>query len=140
MPILNYKFEIGKGVLLKEGTDVTIVATGLMVEMALNASEALKAEGISARVINIHTIKPIDREILVKAAKETGALVTCEEHNIIGGLGSAVSDVVTESCPVPVIKIGVNDRFGYSGPAVKLLKEFGLCSENIIETVKSALK
>ena len=100
----------------------------------------LKQDGISAEIINIHTIKPIDRELIVSSSNKTKKVVTVEEHSVIGGLGSAVSDVVTESCPVPVIKIGVNDRFGYSGPAVKLLKEFGLCSENIIETVKSALK
>ncbi|MBR6696176.1 MAG: transketolase family protein [Oscillospiraceae bacterium] len=143
-PVFNnpetYKFELGKGVQLKDGNDITIVATGLMVYEAMVAAEELAKEGINARVINIHTIKPIDKDIIIKAAKETGKIVTVEEHSVIGGLGSAVSDVVTESYPVPVIKIGVKDRFGYSGPAVKLLKEFGLCSENIIETVKSSLK
>jgi len=143
VPVLyddTYKFELGKGVQLKDGNDITIVATGLMVYEAIVAAEELAKDGINARVINIHTIKPIDKDIIIKAAKETGKIVTVEEHSVIGGLGSAVSDVVTESCPVPVIKIGVKDRFGYSGPAVKLLKEFGLCSENIVETVKSALK
>ena len=135
----DYKFEIGKGVLLKEGTDVTIVATGLMVEMALNASEALKAEGINARVINIHTIKPIDREILVKAAKETGAIVTCEEHNIIGGLGSAVAEVLCEEAPVPMERIGVKDEFGKSGIPSDLFKDYGLTSEAIAEAVKKVI-
>ena len=105
----------------------------------LAEAEQLKAEGISARVINIHTIKPIDEEIIIKAAKETGLIVTAEEHSVIGGLGSAVCDVVSANCPVKVVKIGVNDVFGYSGPAVQLLKEFGLCSENVVKTVKQAL-
>ncbi|MBR1529071.1 MAG: transketolase family protein [Oscillospiraceae bacterium] len=144
-PILNdpanYKFELGKGITLRESEqdEITIVATGLMVGEAVNAAEALKAEGISARVINIHTIKPLDKDLICKAAKETGKIVTVEEHSIIGGLGSAVADCVTECCPVPVIKIGVNDEFGHSGPAVDLLKEFGLSSENIIATVKKVL-
>ncbi len=135
----DYEFEIGKGVLLKEGTDVTIVATGLMVEMALNASEALKAEGINARVINIHTIKPIDREILVKAAKETGAIVTCEEHNIIGGLGSAVAEVVCEECPVPMERVGVKDVFGKSGVPADLFRDYGLTAEDIVKAVKKVI-
>ncbi|MBR0484887.1 MAG: transketolase family protein [Oscillospiraceae bacterium] len=137
----NYKFELGKGITLRESDkdEITIIATGLMVGEAVNASDALKAEGISARVINIHTIKPIDKDLICKAAKETGRIVTVEEHSIIGGLGSAVADCVTECCPVPVTKIGVNDEFGHSGPAVDLLKEFGLSSENIIATVKKAL-
>ncbi len=142
-PILNdpatYKFELGKGVTLRDGKDITIVATGLMVGEAVAAAETLAAEGISARVINIHTIKPIDEEIIVKAARETGKIVTVEEHSIIGGLGSAVCDVVSEKCPVPVTKIGVNDEFGHSGPAVDLLKEFGLSAENIVATVKKVL-
>lgn len=144
-PILNnpadYKFELGKGVTLRESDndEVTIIATGLMVGEAVTASDALKAEGIQARVINIHTIKPIDKELICKAAKETGRIITVEEHSIIGGLGSAVADCVTECCPVPVTKIGVNDEFGHSGPAVDLLKEFGLSSENIIATVKKVL-
>ena len=142
-PVFNnpdtYKFEIGKGVLLKDGTDITIIATGLMAYESLLAAEELAKQGINARVINIHTIKPIDKDIIIKAAKETKKIVTVEEHSIIGGLGSAVAEVVTESCPVPVIRIGVNDKFGHSGPAKDLLKEFGLCSENIVNVVKSAL-
>lgn len=143
VPVFNdkdtYKFEVGKGVQLKDGKDVTIVATGLMVNEAIMAAEALEKEGISARVINIHTIKPLDKDIICKAAKETGVIVTAEEHSIIGGLGSAVADAVTECCPVPVVKVGVNDVFGHSGPAVDLLKEFGLSAENIAEKVKYAL-
>lgn len=143
VPVFNdkdtYKFEVGKGVQLKDGKDVTIVATGLMVNEARIAADTLEKEGISARVINIHTIKPLDKEIICKAAKETGVIVTAEEHSIIGGLGSAVADAVTECCPVPVVKVGVNDVFGHSGPAAELLKEFGLSAENIVEKVKYAL-
>lgn len=143
VPVFNdkdtYKFEVGKGVQLKDGKDVTIVATGLMVNEARFAADTLEKEGISARVINIHTIKPLDKEIICKAANETGVIVTAEEHSIIGGLGSAVADAVTECCPVPVVKVGVNDVFGHSGPAVDLLKEFGLSAENIVEKVKYAL-
>ncbi|MEG0615096.1 MAG: transketolase C-terminal domain-containing protein, partial [Oscillospiraceae bacterium] len=143
VPVFNdektYKFELGKGIELSKGTDVTIIATGLLVSEAIIAEKVLAKEGISARVINIHTIKPIDREIISKAAKETGVIVTAEEHSVIGGLGSAVADVVTECCPVPVVKIGVNDMFGHSGPALDLLKEFGLSWENIVEKVKYAL-
>lgn len=135
----NYNFEIGKGNVLVDGTDVTIIATGLMVNEALQASDKLAEEGIKARVINIHTIKPLDRDIVVKAAKETGVIVTAEEHSVIGGLGSAVAEVVTEECPIPVIKVGVNDVFGHSGPAVELLKEFGLTADNIIANVKKAM-
>lgn len=132
-------FEIGKGRTLREGDDIAIVATGLMVGEALKAHEALKASGIHARVIDIHTIKPLDRELLIKAAKETGRIVTVEEHNVIGGLGEAVCAYLCEECPVPVTRIGVNDVFGHSGPAVDLLKEFGLCAENIEATVKKVL-
>lgn len=143
VPVFNdkdtYKFEVGKGVQLKDGKDVTIVATGLMVNEARIAADTLEKEGISARVINIHTIKPLDKDIICKAAKETGVIVTAEEHSVIGGLGSAVADAVTECCPVPVVKVGVNDVFGHSGPAVDLLKEFGLSAENIAEKVKYAL-
>ncbi len=143
VPVFNdkdtYKFELGKGVQLRDGDDVTIIATGLMVNEALQASDKLAEEGIKARVINIHTIKPLDRDIVVKAAKETGVIVTAEEHSVIGGLGSAVADVVTEECPIPVIRVGVNDVFGHSGPAVELLKEFGLTADNIIVNVKKAM-
>ena len=134
------KFELGKGVVMKDGKDVTIVATGLMVNEALEAAKALEADGISARVVNIHTIKPLDKELICKCAKETGLIVTAEEHSIIGGLGSAVAEAVTECCPVPVVKIGVNDEFGHSGPAVDLLKEFGLSAENIANKTKEAVK
>ena len=118
----NYKFEIGKGILLREGTDLTIVATGLCVNSALEAAEKLAAEGISAEVINIHTIKPLDEEIILKSAKKTGKVVTAEEHSVIGGLGSAVCDVLSEKLPTPVKKIGVYDVFGESGPAVSCLR------------------
>lgn len=144
VPVINdpatYKFELGKGVTLREGNDIAIVATGLMVNEALIAAETLAAEGISARVINIHTIKPLDKEIILKAAAECGKIVTAEEHSIIGGLGSAVAEAVCEGCPVPVTRIGVNDTFGHSGPAVELLKQFGLSAEHIAETVREALK
>lgn len=135
----DYKFEIGKGVELREGTDVTVIATGLMVNEALQAYDMLKAEGISARIINMATIKPLDSEIVLKAARETGAIVTAEEHSVIGGLGSAVSEVVCEACPVPVVKLGVYDRFGHSGPANDLLDEFGLRAVNIVEKAKQAI-
>lgn len=135
----DYKFEIGKGVELKEGTDVTIIATGLMVNEAMIAHDILKQEGISARVINMATIKPIDKDIILKAARETGAIVTAEEHSVVGGLGSAVSEVVCEEYPVPVVKLGVYDQFGHSGPAVKLLDEFGLRGANIAEKAKKAI-
>lgn len=136
----TYKFELGKGIQLHDGNDVTIIATGLMVGEARKAADMLTEKGISARVINMHTIKPIDKDIICKAAKETGVIVTAEEHSVIGGLGSAVADVVTECCPVPVVKVGVNDVFGHSGPAVDLLKEFGLCAENIAEKAEAAVK
>ena len=122
----DYKFEIGKAVTLKEGTDVTIIATGLMVNEAIEAAKTLEAEGISVELINMHTIKPLDNEAVIKAAKKTGCIVTAEEHNIIGGLGSAVAEVVAEECPVPVVRVGVNDEFGKSGPAVELLHLYGL--------------
>ena len=143
-PVFNdaatYKFEWGKGVQLVEGTDVTIVATGLMVYEALKAAEQLKAEGISAGVINIHTIKPLDKEIIEKAARETGLLVSVEEHSVIGGLGGAVAEALSETYPVPLVRIGVPDTFGHSGPGADLLKEFGLCAENIVAKTKEALK
>jgi len=135
----TYKFELGKGVLLKDGTDVTIIATGLMVEKTLEAKEILEKDGINARIIDIHTIKPIDREIIVKAAKETGAIVTCEEHNVIGGLGSAVAEVLCEECPVPMERIGVKDIFGKSGVPAQLLKEYGLTAEDIANSAKKAM-
>ncbi len=144
VPVINdaatYKFEIGKGVTLREGNDVAIVATGLLVNEALEAAKALEADGISARVVNIHTIKPLDKELICKCAQETGLIVTAEEHSIIGGLGSAVAEAVTECCPVKVVKIGVNDEFGHSGPAVELLRQFGLSAENIAATVKKNLR
>ncbi len=135
----DYTFEIGKGVELREGNDVTIIATGLMVKEALEAYDMLKAEGINARIINMATIKPLDNEIVLKAARETGAIVTAEEHSVIGGLGSAVSEVVCETNPVPVVKLGVYDEFGHSGPAAKLLDEFGLRAANIVEKAKQAI-
>lgn len=136
----DYNFELGKGVQLKDGSDVTVIATGLMVNEALGAYELLKNEGINARIINMHTIKPLDKEIVLKAAKETGAIVTAEEHSVIGGLGSAVSETVCEEYPVPVVKLGVYDTFGHSGPAVKLLDEFGLRAVNIAEKAKKAIE
>ncbi len=143
-PVFNdkdtYKFELGKGIQLRDGDDVTIIATGLMVAEALQASDELKNRGINARVINIHTIKPIDKDIIIKAAKETGKIVTVEEHSIIGGLGSAVCEVVSEFCPVPVKKIGVMDTFGHSGPATELLKEFGLSANNIVSVTEQFIK
>ncbi len=143
VPVINdkatYKFELGKGVTLRDGKDVTIIATGLLVNEALVAAEELAKDGIDARVINIHTIKPIDEEIILNAAKETGLIITAEEHSVIGGLGSAVCDVLSANYPTKVVKIGVNDVFGHSGPAVDLLKEFGLSSENIIKTTKEAV-
>jgi transketolase len=136
----DYKFEIGKGITLREGKDITVIATGLMVSRALEAVKALEKDGIDARLINLHTLKPIDSEIIVKAAKETGKIVTVEEHNVIGGLGDAVSSVLCEQYPAPVVKIGVNDEFGHSGPAEALLDQYGLCASHIAETVKKALK
>ena len=135
----DYHFELGKGITLRNGKDITIVATGLMVAEALKAAKLLEEKGVDARVINIHTIKPIDKELLVKAAKETGKIVTVEEHNVIGGLGDAVCGVLSEEYPVPVKKIGVYDCFGHSGPAVKLLEQFGLCGENIADVTAKFL-
>ncbi len=134
----DYKFELGKGVQLSEGNDVSIIATGLMVTEALRAKDLLSAEGISARVINIHTIKPIDEDIITKAAKETGAIVTCEEHYIMGGLGSAVCEVVCKNSPVPVKIIGT-DRYGKSGKPAELFEEYGLTAENIVKNTKEAI-
>ena len=135
----DYKFEIGKGVELKDGTDVTIIATGIMISEAIKAREMLAEVGISARVINIATIKPIDEEIIIKAAKETGAIVTAEEHNIIGGLGSAVAEVIVENCPVPMQRVGTRDVFGKSGKPADLLKEYGLDAETIAEKAKEVI-
>ena len=137
---LDYEFRLGKGVQLCDGKDVTIIATGLMVGEALAAKETLANEGISARVINMHTIKPLDKEIVAAAARETGAIVTAEEHNIIGGLGSAVAEAVCEVCPVPVMRVGVEDKFGASGPAVEMLKIYGLTADHIVEKAKEAVK
>ena len=143
VPVINdentYKFELGKGITLRDGKDITIVATGLMVAEAIEAGEKLAAEGIDARIINIHTIKPLDEELIVKAAQETGKIITIEEHSVIGGLGSAVCDVVTAKCPVPVVKMGVQDVFGHSGPGGDLITEFGLRAANIVEEAKKML-
>lgn len=136
----TYKFELGKGIELESGKDVTIIATGLMVPEALEAKKILAEQGISARVINIHTIKPIDKDIIIKAAKETGVIVTAEEHNIIGGLGSAVSEVVSEFCPCTVKRIGVEDKFGRSGKPNLLLEYYGLTAKNIANKAIDALK
>ncbi len=144
VPVINdnpdYKFELGKGIVLREGKDVAIIATGLEVAESLVAAEKLAADGIDAKVINIHTIKPLDKELVIAAAKETGKVVTVEEHSVIGGLGSAVCDVLSENHPTPVMKIGVNDVFGESGPAVELIKKYGLDSEGIYEKVKAFMK
>lgn len=136
----TYQFELGKGITLHEGNDVTVIATGLVVNEALKAVKELEAQGINARLINIHTIKPIDEEIIIKAAKETGKIITVEEHNIIGGLADAVCQVTSAHCPVPVTRIGVNDEFGYSGPAKELLEIFGLCKDNIAKVITEVVK
>ena len=143
VPVINdnadYKFELGKGVCLADGTDVTIVATGLMVSMALEAREELAKEGISARVVNIHTIKPIDRDIIAKAVADTGAIVTAEEHNVIGGLGAAVTEVVCETAPAPVVRVGMQDTYGHSGTVPALLEAYGLTPATIVEGAKKAI-
>ena len=140
-PVINdrsdYKFELGKGVVLREGKDVTIIATGLCVAESLAAADMLEKDGISAKVINIHTIKPLDEELVIAAAKETGKVVTVEEHSVIGGLGSAVCDCLSEKCPTKVLKVGVNDTFGESGPAVQLIHKYGLDAEGIYTKVKA---
>ena len=140
VPVINdrpdYTFEIGKGVVLRDGTDVTIIATGLEVNESLEAAKMLEADGISAQVINIHTIKPLDADLVVEAAKKTGKVVTVEEHSIIGGLGSAVAEVLSEQCPTKMLRIGVMDTFGESGPAVKLLEKYGLDAAGICQKVK----
>ena len=144
VPVFNdpdtYKFEIGKGIKLRDGNDITIVATGLMVYEAIEAAKTLAQQGIDATVINIHTIKPIDKDIIIEAAKKTGLVLTVEEHSVIGGLGEAVCDVLCENYPTKVVKIGVNDEFGHSGPAVELLKQFGLCAENIVNKAVEAVR
>ena len=136
----DYKFEIGKGEILKDGTDVAIIANGLLVYEAIQAGEQLAAEGINAMVINMATIKPLDEELVIAAAKKCGKVITCEEHSVIGGLGEAVCACLSEKCPTPVKRIGVNDEFGHSGPAVKLLEQFGLCASNIVATAKEFCK
>ncbi|MBQ7718689.1 MAG: transketolase family protein [Clostridia bacterium] len=135
----TYKFELGKGVVLEEGKDVTIIATGLMVPEAIEASKLLKAEGINAEVINIHTIKPLDNELVTKSAAKTGAVVTAEEHNVIGGLGSAVAEALCEGCPVPMKRIGVQDKFGKSGKPAQLLKKYNLTAEDIAKAAKEVI-
>lgn len=140
VPVINdredYKFELGKGVVLREGKDITLIATGIPVAETLEAAEKLAADGIDAKVINIHTIKPLDEELIVEAAKETGKVVTIEEHSVIGGLGSAVCDVLSEKAPTKVLKIGINDTYGESGPAVELVKKYGLDAESIYKKIK----
>ena len=136
----NFKFELGKGIIASEGSDVSIIATGLMVHTALEAEELLKAEDINARVIDIHTIKPIDRDIIIKAAKETGAIVTAEEHNVVGGLGSAVAEVLAQNCPAPLKMVGVQDKFGKSGKPDKLLEMYGLTAKDIARNVRDVLQ
>ena len=136
----SYKFEIGKGVQLTEGNDVSIIATGYMLQKSLLAAEELKSRGIQARVVNIHTIKPIDRKLLIKCAMETGAVVTAEEHSVIGGLGGAVAEVLVKECPVPMDFVGVEDRFAESGDYEKLLEKYGLSVQNIVAKVESVIK
>lgn len=136
----DYRFEIGRGATLRDGSDVTVIANGLLVAMAMMAAETLAAEGISVRVIDMATIKPLDTELVCKAARETGAIVTAEEHSVIGGLGSAVAEALCEGCPVPMKRVGVQDTFGKSGPALDLLPLFGLSAENIADNVRAVLK
>ncbi len=141
IPVINdredYKFELGKGVVLREGKDVTIIASGLPVAACLEAADRLAEDGIDAKVVNIHTIKPLDEELIITSAKETGKVVTVEEHSVIGGLGSAVCDVLSENAPTKVMKIGVNDTFGESGPAAELIKKYGLDAESIYNKIKN---
>ena len=139
VPVIHeegYEFQIGKGEVLAEGTDVAIIANGLLVAEALEAAKVLAESGISARVINMATIKPLDEELVLKAAQECGKIITCEEHSVIGGLGEAVCGLLSEKCPTPVRRIGVNDEFGHSGSAGALLKQFGLCADHIVEVAK----
>jgi transketolase len=135
----GYHFELGKGAQLRDGSDVTVIATGMMVQEAVKAADALKAEGVSVRVIDMHTIKPLDADIVLKAARETGAIVTSEEANILGGLGSAVAECVAEGCPVPVVRHGVNDEFGRSGAAKAVLAAYGLNADGITQSIRKAL-
>ena len=135
----GYTFQLGKGTVLKDGADVTVIATGMMVQCACEAAEKLASEGISVRVIDMHTIKPLDTELVIKAAKETGCIVTSEEANIIGGLGSAVAECLSESCPVPVVRHGVNDEFGRSGKAQAVLDAYGINADGIVEKIRHAL-
>jgi transketolase len=135
----GYTFQLGKGAQLRDGSDVTVIATGMMVQEAVKAADALKGEGVSVRVIDMHTIKPLDTEIVLKAARETGAIVTSEEANILGGLGSAVAECVAEGCPVPVVRHGVNDEFGRSGAAKAVLAAYGLTAEGIVAAARRAL-
>lgn len=137
--IPGYRFELGKGAVLSDGDDITVVATGLMVQMAIKAADILKESGTGVRVIDMHTLKPLDEELILKAAKETGAIVTTEEHNIIGGLGSAVSDFLSENYPIPVVRHGVADKFGRSGKAAEVLEAYGLTPNGIVDAVKKAL-
>lgn len=143
VPVINdrpdYKFELGKGVVLREGKDLTIIATGLPVANCLEAAEKLAADGIEAKVVNIHTIKPLDEELVVAAAKENGKVVTVEEHSVIGGLGSAVCDVLSAQAPTKVLKIGINDTYGESGPAAELIKKYGLDADSIYNKIKSEI-
>lgn len=136
----DYKFEIGKGELVKEGSDITIIANGLMVAEAIEAGKQLEKDGINAEIINIATIKPLDKELVAASARKTGKVITVEEHNIVGGLGEAVCSALSEEYPVPVKRIGINDEFGHSGPAKDLLKQFGLSAENIVKVTKEFLK
>lgn len=136
----GFEFEIGKGKVLHEGNDITIIANGLMVKEAMDAAKILEEKGVGVRVINMCTIKPLDNELVLKAAKETGRIITAEEHSIIGGLGEAVCSLLSEKCPTPVKRVGVNDEFGFSGPANDLLKEFGLSAEHLVEVVEEFIK
>ena len=144
VPVFNdektYKFEMGKGIVLREGADVSIIATGITVPASLEAAQMLEKDGINAEVINIHTIKPLDEELILRTAKKTGKVVTAEEHSVIGGLGSAVCDVLSEKCPTPVFKIGMRDVFGESGAAAQLLHKYKLDAEGIYDQVKSFVK
>ena len=136
----DYKFQIGKGEIVKDGTDVAIIANGLLAYEAIKAGELLAEAGINAMIINMATIKPLDEELVLEAAKKCGKVITCEEHSVIGGLGEAVCSLLSEKCPTLVKRIGVNDEFGHSGPAAALLEQFGLCASNIVKTAKEFCK